>query len=167
MQYKLLKAIIFLFFVLISTAERAFGEAYTIGLSMHFMRDDYAVKLVDTVAKIVDQHPGSRLVVTDANATAQKQLADMENLVVQGVDAIIVGAEIVQALQTIVSRKLNPGLNGVVSVTEFVTDGKRNILPGEAVLSGDARAPEINAEIETKMRRIIEGVCRAKVYRRS
>jgi ABC-type sugar transport system substrate-binding protein len=90
MQYKLLKAIIFLFFVLISTAERAFGEAYTIGLSMHFMRDDYAVKLVDTVEKIVDQHPGSRLVVTDANATAQKQLADMENLVVQGVDAIIV-----------------------------------------------------------------------------
>jgi ABC-type sugar transport system substrate-binding protein len=57
---------------------------------MHFMRDDYAVKLVDTVEKIVDQHPGSRLVVTDANATAQKQLADMENLVVQGVDAIIV-----------------------------------------------------------------------------
>jgi len=36
-----------------------------------------------------------------------------------GVDAIVVGSEIVSALQTIVSRKLNPGLNGVVSVTEF------------------------------------------------
>jgi hippurate hydrolase len=80
-----------------------------------------------------------------------------------GVDAIIVGAEIVQTLQTIVSRKLDPGLNGVVSVTNFVTDGKRNVLPGEAALSGDARAltPEINAEIEAKMRRIVEGVCLA------
>ena len=55
------------------------------------------------------------------------------------------------ALQTIVSRKLNPGLNGVVSVTEFSTDGQRNVLPGRATLKGDARAlnRDINTEIET------------------
>ena len=80
-----------------------------------------------------------------------------------GVDAIMVGSEIVGALQTIVSRKLNPGLNGVVSVTEFVTDGRRNVLPGKAVLSGDARAltPEINATIEARMRQIAEGIAAA------
>jgi hippurate hydrolase len=80
-----------------------------------------------------------------------------------GVDAIVVGAEIVSALQTIVSRKLNPGQNGVVSVTEFITDGQRNVLPGRATLKGDARAlnPEVNAEIERKMRQIVAGVCAA------
>ena len=80
-----------------------------------------------------------------------------------GVDAITVGAEIVGALQTIVSRKLNPGLSGVVSVTEFTTDGKRNQLPGKAVLSGDARAltPEINQKIEEKMRQIVAGITMA------
>ena len=80
-----------------------------------------------------------------------------------GVDAITVGAEIVGALQTIVSRKLNPGLNGVVSVTEFVTDGKRNVLPGRATLSGDCRAlsSETNARIEETMRRIVDGICAA------
>jgi len=80
-----------------------------------------------------------------------------------GVDAITVAAEIVGALQTIVARKLNPGLNGVVSVTEFTTDGKRNVLPGKAVLSGDARAltPEINALIEQNMCRIVAGICAA------
>jgi hippurate hydrolase len=80
-----------------------------------------------------------------------------------GVDAIVVGAEIVGALQTIVSRKLNPSLNGVVSVTGFVTDGKRNVLPGNATLSGDARAltPETNRIIEARLRRIVEGVCLA------
>ncbi len=57
---------------------------------MHFMRDDYAVKLVDTITDIVEQHPDKRLIVTDANGAPQKQLADIENLVVQGVDAIIV-----------------------------------------------------------------------------
>ena len=80
-----------------------------------------------------------------------------------GVDAIVVGSEIVSALQTIVSRKLNPGLNGVVSVTEFSSDGARNVLPGKAVLKGDARAltPEINTAIEDRMRQIVKGVCLA------
>lgn len=80
-----------------------------------------------------------------------------------GVDAIVVGADIVNSLQTIVSRKLNPGLNGVVSVTEFVTDGKRNVLPGHAVLRGDARAltTQINETIEARMRQIVEGICTA------
>jgi len=80
-----------------------------------------------------------------------------------GVDAIVVGAQIVNALQTIVSRKLNPGLNGVVSITEFETDGKRNVLPGTATLRGDARAltPDINQTIEQRMRAIVDGVCAA------
>lgn len=80
-----------------------------------------------------------------------------------GVDAHVVGAQIVNALQTIVSRKLNPGLNGVVSITEFETDGQRNVLPGAAVLRGDARAltPEINQTIEARMRQIVDGVCAA------
>ena len=80
-----------------------------------------------------------------------------------GVDAILVGSQIVGALQSIVSRKLNPGLNGVVSVTEFITDGKRNVLPGKATLKGDARAlsPQINQAIETNMRQLVEGICLA------
>ena len=80
-----------------------------------------------------------------------------------GVDAITVGAEVVGALQTIVSRKLDPGLNGVVSVTEFNTDGRRNVLPGQARLSGDARAltPEVNVQIEARMRQIVDGITAA------
>jgi hippurate hydrolase len=80
-----------------------------------------------------------------------------------GVDAVMVGAEIVGALQTIVARKLDPGLNGVVSVTEFMADGKRNVLAGKATLKGDARAltPEINAIIEARMRQIVAGICLA------
>lgn len=57
---------------------------------MHFMRDDYAVKLVESIEAVVAEHDGAEVVITDANATAAKQLADMENLVIQEVDAIIV-----------------------------------------------------------------------------
>ena len=77
-----------------------------------------------------------------------------------GVDAITVGAELVQALQTIVSRKLAPASGVVVSVTEFLTDGQSNVLPGQAVLKGDvrARAPQDRAEVERLMRQIAAGV---------
>ena len=62
-------------------------------------------------------------------------------------------------LQTIVSRRLSPTDAGVVSVTELVTDGARNALPGLARILGDARSfrPEVSAEIEKQMRAIAEG----------
>jgi len=80
-----------------------------------------------------------------------------------GRDAITIGAEIVQALQTIVSRKLAPGAGGVVSVTEFLTNGQRNVLPGNATLKGDvrARSPEDRASIEAFMRQIAGGIAMA------
>ena len=77
-----------------------------------------------------------------------------------GVDAIFVGAQLVTALQGIVSRALDPARNGVVSVTEFITDGRRNVLAGEAILKGDARAlgDDTNTAIEAAMRRICAGM---------
>mgnify|MGYP000293293222 CR=1 FL=1 len=80
-----------------------------------------------------------------------------------GVDAITVAAELVQALQTIVSRKLAPGAGAVVSVTEFLTDGQRNVLPGHVTLKGDARARggQDRAAIERFMRQIASGIAAA------
>ncbi|ABD57067.1 Peptidase M20D amidohydrolase [Jannaschia sp. CCS1] len=77
-----------------------------------------------------------------------------------GRDAITVGAEIVLALQTIVARKLSPGAGVVVSVTEFLTDGQRNVLPSVVTLKGDVRArlaPD-REEVARLMRQIADGI---------
>lgn len=78
-------------------------------------------------------------------------------------DLIVVGAEIVSALQTVVSRTLNPVQQAVVSVTEFITDGTRNVLPNSVTLKGDTRAflPVVQDQLEASMKRIVEGICRA------
>ena len=68
-------------FALLLTAPATQAEQVTIGVSMHFMRDDYAVAVVDAIETVALKHGDARLVVTDANATASKQLADVENLV--------------------------------------------------------------------------------------
>ena len=76
-------------------------------------------------------------------------------------DAITIGSQIISALQTIVSRKLDPVEKGVLSVTEFITDGKKNILPGNGLIKGDARAlsDKSNEIIEKNMRQLVRGIC--------
>ncbi|MDQ0013596.1 hippurate hydrolase [Variovorax boronicumulans] len=79
-----------------------------------------------------------------------------------GVDPIVIGAQIVLALQTIVSRTLDPGAQAVVSCTEFITDGIRNAIPSNVVIKGDTRSydPEVQKMLAARMREISEGICR-------
>jgi hippurate hydrolase len=79
------------------------------------------------------------------------------------IDPLVIGAEIVLALQTIVARSVDPQHPAVVSCTEFTTDGIRNAIPTEVVIKGDTRSytPEVQALLETRMRELCEGICRA------
>ena len=81
-----------------------------------------------------------------------------------GVDPIVVGAEIVTQLQTIVSRSVSAKDHAVVSVTEFETDGARNILASNVTLKGDCRgfSKDVSKRIETRMRQIARGVTSAQ-----
>lgn len=76
-----------------------------------------------------------------------------------GNEVLVAACATVMNLQSIVSRRLSPTNIGVVSVTELITDGTRNVLPGLARIFGDARSfrPEVSAEIEKQMRVIAEG----------
>lgn len=80
-----------------------------------------------------------------------------------GNEVLVAACALVTNLQTIVSRRLSPTDIGVVSVTELLTDGTRNALPGLARILGDARSfrPEISAEIEKQMSVIVEGTALA------
>lgn len=79
------------------------------------------------------------------------------------IDPLVVGSQIVLALQTIVARALSPGDFGVVSATEFSTDGARNILPGKVTIRGDTRGYDdaVSATIEQRMRALVEGIAAA------
>ena len=80
-----------------------------------------------------------------------------------GNEVLVAACALVTNLQTIVSRRLSPTDTSVVSVTELITDGTRNALPGEARIRGDARSfrSEVSAEIEKQMRIIAEGTALA------
>lgn len=80
-----------------------------------------------------------------------------------GIDPLVIGAQIVLALQTVVSRNVDPSLSAVVSCTEITTDGIRNAIPTHVVIKGDTRSyvPSVQALLETRMRELCLGICAA------
>jgi amidohydrolase len=80
-----------------------------------------------------------------------------------GIDPVVIGAELVLALQTIPSRTVSPVDAVVVSVTQFHAGEALNAIPSEAVLRGTARAfkPGVQDAIENGIRRLAEGIAAA------
>lgn len=78
----------------------------------------------------------------------------------QGTDAILAGAELVQAVQSLVSRSVDPLEAAVVSVTRFQAGHADNILPEQAVLGGTVRCfrPELQDTLEAGLERICTGI---------
>ena len=79
------------------------------------------------------------------------------------IDPIVIGAEIVLALQTIASRTVDPLSPVVVSCTNFVTDGARNAIPGAVRITGDTRSfdPAVQTTIERRIRQAAENIAAA------
>ncbi|SKC31715.1 M20 aminoacylase family protein [Photobacterium piscicola] len=79
-----------------------------------------------------------------------------------GTDPIVVGSQIVVALQTIVSRHLSAiDETAVISVTEFATNGTVNVIPSRVTIKGDTRSFTDSAlhKIEAAIERIVAGQC--------
>lgn len=74
-----------------------------------------------------------------------------------GVDPIVVGAQIVTALQTIVSRRVDiTSAPAVVTVGTFNAGVRNNIIPDEAVLSGTIRTfdPRVTSAVHDQVRQL-------------
>ena len=80
-----------------------------------------------------------------------------------GKDAILIASELIQNLQKIISRKISSNSGIVISVTEFISNGTRNVLAGKVILKGDARArsKEDRISIEKFIRQISNGAALA------
>lgn len=80
-----------------------------------------------------------------------------------GKDPMVVAAEIILALQTIVSRNTDPSSTAVVSITELYMDGLHNAIASNVELHGDCRSydPEVSKLIERRAEKIVKGICEA------
>jgi amidohydrolase len=81
----------------------------------------------------------------------------------QGADPIVTGAEIVTALQRIVSRTTNPIEAAVISVTQFHAGTNMNVIPETVSIKGTCRAlgRAVQDTVEARMTQVIEGIAGA------
>ena len=81
----------------------------------------------------------------------------------QSIDPVVIGAQIVLALQTLVSREVDPTVPAVVTIGSFNAGNRANVIADRAVLKGTIRAfdDDLFAHLEQRLREVVTGVAMA------
>ena len=76
---------------------------------------------------------------------------------------MLVGAQIVNQLQSIVARNVDPLHAAVISICMFQAGHTDNVIPQQAKLRGTARAlsPKVRDLLQKRVREVVEGTARA------
>jgi len=76
------------------------------------------------------------------------------------IDSVLVGSQLITALQSIVSRTVDPLESAVISICEFHAGNARNVIPQTAELRGTVRTltPEVRELVEKRVREVVAGV---------
>src|ERR1700754_3492878 len=76
------------------------------------------------------------------------------------IDSVLAGAQLITALQSIVSRSVDPLESAVISICEFHAGHARNVIPQTAELKGTIRTltAEVRELVEKRVREVVAGV---------
>lgn len=78
-------------------------------------------------------------------------------------DALVSGAQLVNDLQQIVARRIDPLKTAVITIGKFTSGSAFNIIADKAEIIGTVRYfdPELQEQIKPEMEQVIQGVCTA------
>src|SRR4029077_12360208 len=78
------------------------------------------------------------------------------------VDSVLVGAQIINQIQSIVARNVDPLHAAVISICMFQAGNIDNVIPQTAQLRGTARSltPEVQDLLERRLHEVVEGTAR-------
>lgn len=111
----------------------------------------------------VDVSPGPVMAAADKWACTVRGQGGHGALPHQTVDPIVAVAQIVTALQTVVSRNVSPLETAVVTVGTVHGGGAFNVIPNQVELSGTIRtfSPQVRETVLRRVREVVEGVAAA------
>src|SRR5947208_5689136 len=78
----------------------------------------------------------------------------------QCIDSVLVGAQLISALQSIVSRSVDPLESAVISMCQFHAGHARNVIPHTAELAGTVRTlnSDVRKMVERRVREVVAGM---------
>jgi amidohydrolase len=104
--------------------------------------------------------PGPVMAATDAIDIRIEGLGGHAARPHKCIDSVLVGAQLITALQSIVARTIDPLDSAVISMCEFHAGNARNVIPQTAELRGTVRTltPSVRELVEKRVREIVAGV---------
>jgi len=104
--------------------------------------------------------PGPIMAATDAIDIRIEGLGGHAARPHKCIDSVLVGSQLITALQSIVSRSVDPLESAVISMCEFHAGNARNVIPQTAELRGTVRTltPEVRELVEKRVREVVAGV---------
>ena len=81
----------------------------------------------------------------------------------EAIDPILASAAVITALQSLVSREVNPLESAVLTVCQIHAGEAHNVIPGQAILGGTMRSftPQVREQLLKRFTEIVEGVAAA------
>src|SRR5207253_5333901 len=104
--------------------------------------------------------PGPQMAATDMIRITVRGRGGHASEPHSSLDPIVVAAEIVLALQTMVTRRIDVFDPAVVTIAQITAGTTNNIIPDSAFLFGTIRtvSEETRAEVRAGVRRVSEGI---------
>jgi len=97
--------------------------AYTIGFSNVFTGNSWVIQLLEEAEWRADQFPEiEKYIVTNANFDPAKQVADVEDMLAQGVDAIVINPTSPVAIVPVLERAYDAGVAVIIVAADAETE---------------------------------------------
>lgn len=113
-------------------------EKFTIGFSQATTIEPWRAQFNKDIIAEAEKHPEVELIITDGEDRTEKQVADMENLIRQEVDALLISPKESAGLTGVVQQAIDAGIPVFVLDRNVETDQYTQFVGGDNKLIGRA-----------------------------
>ena len=111
---------------------------YRIGFSQATILETWRVQFNKDMKKEAEKHPEIELIIADGQNKTEKQVADVENFISQGVDVLIVSPKESAGLTPVVEKAIDAGIPVIILDRNVNTDRITQFIGGDNAVIGRA-----------------------------
>jgi ribose transport system substrate-binding protein len=115
---------------------KAQSKKYVFGFSQATIVEPWRVQFNKEMQKEADKHPEVQLIITDGQDKTEKQVADVESLIQQGIDVLLISPKESAGLTGVVLKAIDAKIPVIVLDRNVNTDKYTQFIGGDNVVIG-------------------------------
>ena len=117
---------------------QAADQKYRFGFSQATILETWRVQFNKDMKKEAEKHPELELIITDGQNKTEKQVADVENLIIQGVDVLLISPKESAGLTPVTLKAIEAGIPVIILDRDVNTDKYTQFIGGDNTVIGRA-----------------------------